>query len=98
MKRSPGIAPDSMSRRIGVPWLARLPCRMSAVSACASKWIMTTLPNPWCSATATPAGQVIEWSPPRMIGMMPRLVISRTRCSMAAFDSSHMPWLTIASP
>ena len=51
----------------------------SAVSACASKWIMTTLPKPWWSATATPAGQVIEWSPPMMTGMMPRLVISRTR-------------------
>ena len=98
MKFSPGIAPDSMSRRIGVPWLARLPCRMSPVSACASKWIITTLPCPWKSATAVAAGQVIEWSPPMMTGRMPRLATSFTRSKMAAFDSSHMPWLTMASP
>jgi hypothetical protein len=98
MKFLPGIAPDSMSLRIGVPWLARLPCRMSPVSACASKWIMTTSPWPWKSATAVAAGQVIEWSPPMMTGRMPRLAISLTRWWIAAFDSSHMPWLTMASP
>ncbi len=36
-----------MSRRIGVPWEARLPSMMSAVSAWASKWTMPTLPKPW---------------------------------------------------
>ena len=40
----PGTAPDSISRRIGVPWLARFPSMMSAVSACASKCTMPTLP------------------------------------------------------
>ena len=81
----PGTAPDSISRRIGVPWLARLPSMMSAVSAWASKWTMPTLPYPWWSATAVAAGHVIEWSPPRMIGTMPRRAISCTRVLMLAW-------------
>ena len=40
----PGTAPDSMSRRIGVPWPASAPRMSGAVSACASKWMMPTLP------------------------------------------------------
>ena len=39
-------APDSMSRRIGVPWPARTPQSSFAVSAWASKWTMPMLPGP----------------------------------------------------
>ena len=87
-----------MSRRIGVPWEARLPSMMSAVSAWASKWTMPTLPKPWWSATAVAAGQVIEWSPPRITGMMPRLATSPTLARMLAWPASVCPWGQWASP
>ena len=67
----PLTAPDSISRRIGVPWLARTPQASLAVSAWASKWTIPMLPGRRTSATAVAAGQVIEWSPPKMIGMAP---------------------------
>ena len=97
-KFRPSTAPLSMSRRIGVPWEARLPSMMSAVSAWASKCTMPTLPHPWWSATAVAAGQVMEWSPPRMTGTMPRLATSPTRARMLAWPASVRPWGQWASP
>ena len=49
-----------------------------AVSAWASKWTMPMLPGRRTSATAVADGQVIEWSPPRMIGIAPVAATSRT--------------------
>ena len=42
----PRTAPDSISRRIGVPWPASTPQSSLAVSAWASKWTMPMLPGP----------------------------------------------------
>ena len=65
---------DSISRRIGEPWPASWPQITSgAVSAWASKWTMPMLPGWRTSATAEALGQVIEWSPPRTIGIAPVL-------------------------
>ena len=44
---------------------------MSPVSACASKWIIETLPKPWCRATPVASGRAIEWSPPSTSGTAP---------------------------
>ena len=44
-----------MSRRIGVPWLARTPQSSLAVSAWASKWTMPMLPGRRTSAMAVAA-------------------------------------------
>ena len=74
----PLTAPDSISRRIGVPWLASTPQASLAVSAWASKWTIPMLPGRRTSATAVADGQVIEWSPPRMIGIAPVPATSRT--------------------
>ena len=60
-----------------MPWLASTPQPSEAVSACASKWTMPMLPGRRVSAIAVAAGQVIEWSPPRMIGMAPVPATSR---------------------
>jgi hypothetical protein len=49
-----------------------------AVSAWASKWTIPMLPGRRTSAMAVAAGQVIEWSPPRMIGIAPVSATSRT--------------------
>jgi len=87
-----------MRRRIGVPWLARLPWRESAVSACASKWTIPIWPQPTAVATAVAAGQVIEWSPPRMTGKMPRSATWATRARIAACEASTSPCEQIASP
>jgi hypothetical protein len=77
-KFRPLTAPDSMSRRIGVPWPASWPQSSGAVSAWASKCTMPTLPGPRISAIAVADGQVIEWSPPRTIGIAPVSATSRT--------------------
>ena len=74
----PLTAPDSISRRIGEPWLASTPQASLAVSAWASKWTIPMLPGRRTSATAVADGQVIEWSPPRMIGIAPLPATSRT--------------------
>ena len=42
---------------------------MSPVSACASKWIIDTLPKPRCRATPVASGSAIEWSPPSTSGI-----------------------------
>jgi hypothetical protein len=67
-----------MSRRIGVPWPASTPQSSAAVSACASKWTMPMLPGRRTSATAVALGHVMEWSPPRTIGIAPVSATSRT--------------------
>ncbi len=67
-----------MSRRIGVPWPASTPQSSVAVSAWASKWTMPMLPGRRTSAIAVALGQVIEWSPPRTIGMAPVAATSST--------------------
>jgi hypothetical protein len=43
----------------------------SPVSACASKWIIDTRPQPTCRATPVASGNAIVWSPPRMTGIAP---------------------------
>ena len=55
-KLRPRMAPDSISRRIGVPWECRLPSMLSAVSAWASKCSSPTWPQPYLLATAVAAG------------------------------------------
>ena len=70
-KLRPRTAPDSSSRRIGVPCDARLPSIASAVSACASKCTRPRRPQPWWRATAVADGHVIEWSPPITTGTAP---------------------------
>jgi len=57
--RSPRTAPDSISRRIGVPCPYSEPNWVSPVSACASKWISDTRPQPTCLATPVASGKVI---------------------------------------
>ena len=74
----PSTAPDSIRRRIGVPWPASTPQSASAVSACASKWTMPMLRGARTCATAVALGQVMEWSPPRMMGMAPLDATSST--------------------
>ena len=54
-----------------MPWPASTPQSSFAVSAWASKWTMPMLPGRRTSATAVADGQVIEWSPPRTIGIAP---------------------------
>ena len=53
----PLTAPDSMSRRMGVPWPASTPQSSFAVSAWASKWTMPMLPGRRTSATAVAAAR-----------------------------------------
>jgi hypothetical protein len=55
--RSPRTAPDSISRRIGVPWPTRDPNWRSAVSAWASKWRTETRPQPTWRATPVTSGR-----------------------------------------
>ena len=74
----PLTAPDSMSRRIGVPWLASTP-----QPSCGRVGVRIEVDDPDApgrrtSAIAVAAGQVIEWSPPRMIGIAPVAATSRT--------------------
>jgi hypothetical protein len=67
-----------MSRRIGVPWPLSTPQSSFAVSAWASKWTIPIEPGRRTSATAVADGHVIEWSPPRTIGIAPVLATSWT--------------------
>ena len=60
-----------MSWRIGWPCPISDPNVMSPVSACASKWMTLTRPQPRARATAVAFGQVTVWSPPRISGIAP---------------------------
>ena len=96
--RSPRTAPDSISRRIGVPCPYSDPNWVSPVSACASKWISDTRPQPTCLATPVASGKVTVWSPPRMTGIAPAAATACTASSRRCSDFSVSPEGMFTSP
>ena len=96
--RSPRTAPDSISRRIGVPCPYSEPNWVSPVSAWASKWISDSLPQPTCRAVPVASGNVIVWSPPRITGNAPPAQAAWTACSSRVSETSVSPEGISTSP
>ena len=96
--RSPRTAPDSMSSRIGCPCPISEPNSIVPVSACASKWMRETRPQPSARATPVAFGHVTVWSPPSTTGIAPAAATLWTWTSSAAQAVAASPENISTSP